>query len=102
MLTQLYRKYIPANVRDVIFKAFLGHILRFFRKIIDTVKMKFIFLFQKFLPDTEENRMYAFMGKYGVTPFPYHFILEYKNRPVNCRFDAQLSMYYVVMGGGGG
>jgi len=39
------------------------------------------------------------MGKYGLTPYPYPFILEYKKMPIKCFFDEQLKMHYVIHSG---
>jgi len=96
MLPQLYRKFIPQNIRDKIYDAFLGQILSFGRSFDDNIKSKYIYLFRKILPDTERNRFYTFMGKYGVTAYPYPFMLEYKKLSIDCRFDNEYGMNYIV------
>ena len=95
MRVKLYRKYIPSKIRDVIYTAFLRAILQFFRDFEENTKAKYKYLFQKLLPDTEENELYAFMGKYGLTLHPYPYSLEYKKMQINCFFDEQRRMYYV-------
>jgi hypothetical protein len=95
MLVKLYRKHIPEAIRDKIYKAFLGQVLFFLRTSNEIIKSKFIFLCRNILPDTEENRLYAFMGRYGLTAFPYPFILEYKKMPVDCLFDDFANIYFV-------
>jgi len=99
MLVKLYRKYISKDTRDKIYKAFLGSYLQFYRNLGENTKAKYNYWFQRFLPDTEKNRAYAFMGKYGLTHYPYPFSLEYKKMSINCFFDEQLQMYYVIHSG---
>jgi len=99
MLVKLYRKYVSKGLRDKIYKAFLGSYLQFYRNFWGYAKSKYNYWFQRFLPDTEKNRAYAFMGKYGLTLHPYLFSLEYKKMPISCFFDEQLKMYYVIYSG---
>lgn len=99
MLVTLYRKHISKEVRDKIYKAFLGSALLFLRTLGGNIKSKFFYWFRKILPDTEKNRLYAFMGRYRLTPFPYPFIREYWKMAIDCLFDAQLNMHYVIHSG---
>ncbi|MDR1632792.1 MAG: FkbM family methyltransferase [Dysgonamonadaceae bacterium] len=99
MLVKLYRKHISKEVRDKIYKAFLGQILFFLRNSNEIIKSEFIYLFRKILPDTEKNRLYAFMGKYGLNMMPYPFVFEYKKMPVDCLFDEQISIHYIIHSG---
>jgi hypothetical protein len=39
------------------------------------------------------------MGRYGITSFPYKFILEYKKLPINLFYNPQLNLYYVIHSG---
>jgi hypothetical protein len=39
------------------------------------------------------------MGRYGLNALPYPFIFEYKKMPVECLFDEQFNMYYVIRSG---
>ncbi|MCL2289962.1 MAG: FkbM family methyltransferase [Bacteroidetes bacterium] len=94
-LVKLYRKYIPSKIRHAVNTAFLGATLIFFRNFRENLKAKRIYLFQRILPDTEKNRMYAFMGKHGLTQCPYPFVLEYKNRQISYFFDEQSNMFYI-------
>jgi len=95
MLVKLYRKYIPPKIRDIIYQVFLGTVLQFFRTLGENIKAKYIYICRRLLPKTEKSRLYAFMGKYGLTPFPYPFSLEYQKMLVDCYFDEQQGMYYV-------
>ncbi|KAA6345327.1 hypothetical protein EZS27_007101 [termite gut metagenome] len=96
MLTQLYRKYVSQELRDKIYQAFLGQFLVFVRNFRENTKCLFIYLFQWFLPKTPENKCYTFMGKYGLTPYPYPFMLEYKKMLVDYFHDEQFNLPYVV------
>jgi len=95
MLTKLYRKYISQKTRDKIYEYFLGDILFVKRNFAEVVEKKFYWLFRLFLPDTEKNRRYAFMGKHGLTHLPYPFLLEYKKKMLDCQFDKKLEMFFV-------
>ncbi|GHT53561.1 hypothetical protein AGMMS49982_16810 [Bacteroidia bacterium] len=39
------------------------------------------------------------MGKHGLTHYPYEFMLEYKKLPVECIYDNQSDLYYVMHNG---
>lgn len=95
MITQLYRKYVSKEIRDKIYSAFLGATLRFVRCIHGNIKAKYKYLFRRLLPDTEKNRTYAFMGKYGLMTIPYPFVFEYQEKSIECLFDQQLEMFYI-------
>jgi hypothetical protein len=99
MLAKLYRKYISEEIRDKIYKIFLGQVLSFLRPLGGNLKSKFIYLFRNILPDTEKNRLYAFMGKYGLNALPYPFILEYNTMHIDCLFDEQLNIHYIIHSG---
>ena len=99
MLVKLYRKYVSKNVRDKIYETFLGSYLRFYRALEGNTIAKFSYWFQRLLPDTEKRRAYAFMGKYGLTAYPYPFSLEYEKTSIRCFVDEQLRMNYVVHSG---
>jgi hypothetical protein len=99
MLVTLYRNIVSQDIRDKIYDIFLGDLLVFFRNFSESMKAKLYFIFQWFLPKTEKNSCYAFMGRYGLMPIPYPFVLKYKKRPIDICFDESKQMYYVVHGG---
>lgn len=96
MLTLLYREKISEETRQRIYTAFLGRWLRFTRTFNEHVRFKTIFLFYPFLPKTEINKCKAFMGRYGITPYPYPYSLKYRKEPVEVKRDDQAGMYYVM------
>ncbi len=95
MLTKLYRKLIPKSFRIFIYNKFLGKILTFFRNFIVISKSKFYFLFGWLLPKTDKNMAYAFMGRYGITSYPYQYMLEYKKKIIKVEFDTIENLPYV-------
>jgi len=95
MLVKLYRKYVSQEVRDRVYDNFLGDLLFIKRNFPEIMKMKFYRLFHYFLPNTEENRCYTFMGKYGLMNLPYPFRLEYERKAVDCQFDKKRGMFFV-------
>ncbi|GHT51794.1 hypothetical protein FACS189440_21230 [Bacteroidia bacterium] len=95
MITKLYRKYISQEIRDKIYELFLGKFLFFLRNLPENLKAIAICRLSLFLPATTENKLYAFMGKNGLTPCPYDFMLKYKNLSIDSIYDSQQEMYYV-------
>jgi hypothetical protein len=96
MLTQLYRKLIPLSFRTILYEAFVGQALYFFRNFRVIAKSRFIYWFNRMLPKTEENLAWRFMGKYGLTAYPYEYMLEYKNQDIHVVSDEVLGLPYVM------
>jgi hypothetical protein len=92
VLRNLYRKHIPQGMRKIIYDVLLWKPFVF----KEYIKRKFIYIFHRLFPDTIPNNLYSFMGKYGITPYPYPFILEYKNFSVECIWDEQVKMYFIM------
>jgi hypothetical protein len=99
MIVKLYRKYVSQKVRNIIYDAFLSTFLHLVSNYKGIIKVKIVYVFRKFLPDTPENRLFSFMGKNGFSPYPYPFRLKYKNLPVDCFPDKQVGLHYVVHAG---
>ena len=96
MLITIYRNIIPLALRNFIYYAFLGQILYFFRNFNIIAKSKFVFLFQWIFPKTDENIALAFMGRHGLTSYPYPYMLEYKKREIIVEFDISVNLLYVI------
>jgi hypothetical protein len=96
MLIKLYRKLIPLSFRRTIYNAFLGRLLTFKRNFLVNVKSKCIYCFNRLLPKTEENQAYAFMGRHGLTSYPYRYALEYKNINIKVEFDSNFNLPFVM------
>lgn len=94
MLTQLYRKYIPQNIREKVYIFILKDLLFFYRNFTVLVRAKSTYLFFFLYKKTPTNQMYQFMGKYGLTPYPWPFTLEY-NTLAECLKDEPTGLYYV-------
>lgn len=95
MLVAIYRKYIPADVRQVVYESFLKEILIFIRNFKINLKCKLIFIFKKFLPKSDYYKAMAFMGKNGLTAYPDEYMLEYSNFNVEVNFDSIKQLYFV-------
>jgi len=90
ILLRTYRKYVSASVRH---RLFLGLGGRFFLQLPEIIKCKFTYLFRRFIPDNERNRLLALAGKYGVAFVPSQ---NYKKRKIECRIDKRCGLYYVL------
>jgi len=96
LIVKAYRKYVSKSFREFVYKLFLKSILYFFRNFKENIKAIFIFLFQIFFEDNEQNRLYAFMGKHSLMTFPYLWVRKYKNIPVDYHYDEYNQMPFVV------
>jgi hypothetical protein len=95
MLTALYRKLFPLTLRIFLYNLFLGNALFLLRNIKVIARSKFTFLFYFLLPKTEENKAFSFMGKYGLTSYPYDYMLAYKNKEIQVEKDEDKNLPYV-------
>lgn len=96
MLASLYRKILPLSVRQAIYDFFLGRIVYVFRNLSVIVKSKLTFLFYPFLPKTENNKVFSFMGRYGITSYPYLYMLEYRSLKVTIERDEKNNLPFVA------
>jgi len=55
-----------------------------------------IFLFSPFFPKDEYHNAYRFMGRYGLTYYPFRSSLEYKRFPVTVYRDEEEKLPYVL------
>ena len=96
MLLQLYRKIIPLHFRQKMYNWLVGDIVFFFRHFSILAKAKlrhwFYFVFAK----SEENKAMAFIGKHGITSYPYPYMLEYRNRTIEVLTDPQKQLPFVL------
>ena len=99
MIIGLYRKLFPLSFRTRIYNFFLGEFLFFKRNFSVIAKSKVARYFGWFLPKTEENLAFAFMGKHGITSYPYPYMLEYKNRIITIEHDSELNLPFIVHNG---
>ncbi len=96
MLTTIYRNLIPLSIRESIYELFLGNVLYFFRNLPVIVRSKIVHYFYWLLPKTELNKAYNFMGKYGLTSYPYEYMLEYKMKDIQVFLDPQNMLPFVL------
>ncbi len=96
MIAKLYRKYIPSIYREKIYQAFLGDVLSFLRTFPLVTRSKLTYLCRQILPATEKNAAYAFIGKHGLTCYPFEASLLYKDREVDVFHDKNSGLPYVL------
>ncbi|MCI0750280.1 MAG: FkbM family methyltransferase [Flammeovirgaceae bacterium] len=95
MLTALYRSIIPSAVRGFVYDLFLGRVLFFIRHFRVIVRSKLTFAFSFLLPKTEKNRVFSFMGKHGLTSYPYEYSLAYKSLEIQVEKDDHQNLLFV-------
>ncbi len=96
MIENWYRTYIPASFRESIYRLFLRRLLRFFRFFRPTMKSKSVYFFPFFYSDSEEKEAYRFMGKHGITDYPFPASLTYRSVETEVLVDERNGMKYVV------
>lgn len=99
MIASVYRKLFPYAIRKKIYDVFLGDIVFAIRNVRVIVKGKFTYLFQVFLPKTEENKAFSFIGRHGITSYPNAYALEYTSKKIQVERDAALNLPFVMHNG---
>jgi hypothetical protein len=96
MLVKTYRKIVPLSFRQKIYDAFLGRIVEFFRNLHILAPGKFFFLFGPLLPKNEKRLTYAFIGKNGLSSYPFPASLSYAKLSVEVESDPETKLPYVL------
>ena len=96
MFTAVYRKIFPYALRKRIYDVFLGDIVFMVRNFRVIAKSKYTYVFQRFLPDTDENRAFSFIGRYGITSYPHRYSLEYQAKKIQVETDAKKKLPFVL------
>jgi len=96
MLVKIYRRILPLAFRQKMYDAFLGKVLEFFRNLPLLSAGLFYYIFGVFLPRNEKNRAYAFIGKHGVSSYPFPASLSYKHLRVEVDLDGESKLPYVL------
>lgn len=90
MLTQLYRKLVPAPVRDTVYRTFLGRFLNFYRP------------FRAWLGATrrgesqEVRQAWRILWQKGLSAYPYTWRATYDHTRYDVMHDAQNGLPYVL------
>jgi hypothetical protein len=71
IITKLYRKWVPQKVRDQLNDLGLGQLLRNLRNIPAWGKGVWIWVFSPLFPKNEYYDAYRFVGRHGVTFYPF-------------------------------
>jgi hypothetical protein len=95
MLAAFYRRLIPLAVRSFVYDLFLGKLVFFTRNLPVIARSKLTFVFGFLLPGTETNKVFSFMGKHGLTSYPYDYALEYKTENIRVEKDEQQNLPFV-------
>lgn len=95
MFVSLYRKYVPVKIRESIYSFVLKDLLYVYRNFNVLIKAKAVYFFPFLFPKNPINNMYRFMGRNGLTYYPWDFTSEYKAAAA-CLFDKSKGLYYVL------
>ena len=96
MITRLYRIILPLSLREKIYTIFLRNTLFFFRNFRYLVTGKSIYWFYFLFSKTEKNKAWAFIGKYGVTSYPFEASLSYRDKKTEILKDDTSNLHYVL------
>ncbi len=96
MISSLYRRILPIKARTIIYSGFLGKLLFVKRNFKTLFRSKITYLFRFMLPKTETNQVFAFIGKHGITSYPYKYKLAYDILNINVYLDEKLNLHYVI------
>lgn len=99
MLLQLYRKLIPLYFRQKMYDWLVGDVVFFFRHFSVILNAKARHWFRFAFPASDRNMALAFIGKHGITSYPYPYMLEYRNRAVEVLVDLERQLPYVMHNG---
>lgn len=99
MLAKLYRKIVPVNLRNILYKWFVGRLVFFLRNFKIIMAGKLIYLTRFLWPDNDKFNSLAFIGKYGLSSYPGEYALLYRNFPVEVFFDNERALNFVVHNG---
>ena len=97
MLVKLYRKVIPKNIRENIYRFFLGQwMLNQRRYVTEPLKAKYyalLFCFRK--PRNEKEEALREWGTVGPCPYPYLWIREYEKALCSIKVQRENGLPYV-------
>jgi Methyltransferase FkbM domain len=99
MLASTYRKLLPLSVRQSIYDKFLGQVVFFFRNFSVITRSKITWMFNFILPKNETNIAFTFMGRHGITSYPYPYMLEYLTKEISVEKDAEKNLLYILHNG---
>lgn len=93
----MYRDLFSKNIRDRIYKLFLGDVLFFFRNFKECLWYKLYFIYCFFRkPRNDQERSFQVLGKIGVSPYPYLWRKEYEVVDYPTFIDSDNGLPYVL------
>jgi hypothetical protein len=95
MLTTVYRKLLPYNLRKSIYDFFLGSVIFFIRHFTVIARSKLTYVFAFLVPKNDVNTAFSFMGKHGLTSYPHAYALEYETVEITVERDSEQNLPFV-------
>ena len=99
MLIRVYRNIVPLRIRQAMYDLVVGDLVFFFRHFSIIVKAKSRYWLGFLFPTSDENRVLAFIGRHGITSYPYPYMLEYRDKKVEVLRDPETGLPFVVHNG---
>ncbi|MDL2265628.1 FkbM family methyltransferase [Parabacteroides sp. OttesenSCG-928-G07] len=97
MLTELYRKHVSPELREKIYRLFLGDLLSFTRNPKGYWKcLGYAIRYTFISPKTEKEKAEKILGEIGLSPYPYEWVNEYIKRDYTVLFDSEKELRYVL------
>jgi hypothetical protein len=94
MIVKLYRKYVTPSLRAKVYDAFLGKMLSNIRNIPALCKGIWIYVFSLFYSKNEYYDAFRFIGRHGVTFYPFKTSIKYKHANIEVGKENTLPYVY--------
>jgi hypothetical protein len=94
MIVKLYRKHVSATLRAKIYDAFLGKTLSNFRDVSSWCKGVWIYIFGSFYPQSEYYDAFRFIGRHGVSHYPFKTSVKYKHANIFVEKEKNIPYVY--------
>ncbi len=100
MLATLYRKIVPKHIRDIIYRAFLGDFLVFYRNPREVLNNKWYRVYYSIvLPKNAKEQAYKDWGIAGYSAYPYVWKKEYDKQRYEVTIDSENGLPFVMHNG---
>ena len=96
MITEIYRKCLPAFFRQKVYSLFLGSLLELLRKWRFYFYCKIVVWVAVLIKKNEKINAYVFMNKYGLTMYPGRYSLDYREIEPAVLSDEKLGLFFVL------
>jgi len=96
MIVSLYRKYLSPPFREKIYYSFLGAMLHSFRNFKLYLFGLRVYVFSPFFPKNDYYNAWRYIGRHGVTHYPFKTAVNYGKMSVEVFFDDEKNMPFVL------